>query len=355
MGDPVQAQNDFQNAWQHQIRKELKLEADTALAREIEPGIFLDPSLTEKQVPEVLSINWPEHPWLTGMQITVADPFEANVQLKLALQHGVQSLWMVLHQKMELPDFQRLFAGIHLELITMFIEPAEEAHAVDTWRELDQFLSLQDELPASGGFFFPGDGDGGWQTLDWQDLLQRYPGWYWIKMEPTWNYNFVDRLTSILEQVNRMTTSRPSHAGSIDDWLSRFLVVWPGDNRILAHLAATRALHLLWQQLFHSRTPPLTVLGCIGEETFTADANINLIRSAAMATTLALSGIHSMYITPAEAESNFYRRLAVNIQQLLQLESHLAPKADLIAGSYVLDDLTSQFVAAAWRQWQRVL
>ena len=354
MENPAQGSTNLQNIWQSQIRRELKLDADSVLRREIEPGIFLDPTLTAAEVPDVLKIKWPEQPWLPGMQLAVTDIQVANAALILALRQGVQSVWLTLHRKMELPDYQNLFAGIQLEMISLFIDSADSGWALDSWRELDQFLSLQDQVPATGGFFFPDARNPDLSQPDREDFMMRYPTWYWWKIDPDRSNNFVDRLTSVLQKVNQLQVSGPAQVGRIDNWLDRCLVVWPGDNRILAQLAATRALHLLWQQLYFSQPAnPLTILGVIDPQAFTDDPNTNLIRSAAMATTMALSGIHSMYIAPSDEAGTLYRRMSINIQHLLQLESHLQVHDDLVSGSYTIDDLTSQYAHETWKRWQK--
>ena len=340
--------------WLNQMRKELRLSESDDLVTELEPGIRLDPALTASEINHRLETTWPQQPWMPGQQVEVGpDLGLAQLQVRTALRGGAQCLWLVLHRQMDRSHYQDLLHGVQLELITLLVEPAASEYALASWRELDQFLSLASSLPVEGGYFFP-EGEA-WQHLDWDDLSLRYPNWYWRKIRPETVPSFSDRLIGILSHTQRFLSSLSGLTSSSQDtWLSRIAVEWPGDNRLLTHLAATRALHILWQNLYLSDAgKPPVLLGWIGGDSYTKEANTNLIRAAAMATTLSISGVHSIYIQPADQFDQInHQRLALNILQLLQLESHLQPGEDPVSGSYVLDDLTRQFAEKAWNQWR---
>ena len=69
-----------------------------------------------------------------------------------------------------------------------------------------------------------------------------------------------------------------------------------------------------------------------------------------------LGGATRLTVFPAnsntEQASGFTRRIARNVQHLLELESHLGKVVDPAAGSYYIEKLTGEIAEKAWNSLQ---
>ena len=122
-------------------------------------------------------------------------------------------------------------------------------------------------------------------------------------------------------------------------------------------IAKLRAARLLWAQAvaafgandaescamqLHVRTPRRNKSIC--------DRYTNLLRVTTEALSAVIGGCDQLTIEPF----GFDEHLALNIQRILQEESHLDAVADPAGGSYYIETLTDSIARAAWKLFQQV-
>ena len=82
----------------------------------------------------------------------------------------------------------------------------------------------------------------------------------------------------------------------------------------------------------------------------------NKIRATTQAMSAVLGSVDMLTIAPSDAlnaeSSDFSRRIARNVQHLLQMESYLDKVADPAAGSFYIEKLTNQIAEAVWEKFQ---
>jgi len=79
-----------------------------------------------------------------------------------------------------------------------------------------------------------------------------------------------------------------------------------------------------------------------------------MIAATTQAMAAALAGVDSIYIRPCngkEQADDFTRRIARNVQHILQSESYLNRVVDPSAGSYYIENLTVAIAEKAWQQF----
>lgn len=88
------------------------------------------------------------------------------------------------------------------------------------------------------------------------------------------------------------------------------------------------------------------------------DAYVNMLRSVTEAMAGVIGGVDSLQVTPFDAalgESNeFSRRIACNLQLILQEEVKLINLIDPAGGAWYVEKLTSQLAKLAWKLFQRI-
>ena len=129
-------------------------------------------------------------------------------------------------------------------------------------------------------------------------------------------------------------------------------------------IAKLRAARLLWAQVVaafgggddaqrmrqHGRTAR--------RNKTTVDPYVNMLRVTTEALAAAVGGVESLHVAPfdeaARPPDEFSRRIARNVQIILQEEAHLTQVIDPAGGSYAVEALTDRLARAAWAHFQAI-
>ncbi|MCB0638992.1 MAG: hypothetical protein KDC54_20325, partial [Lewinella sp.] len=128
-------------------------------------------------------------------------------------------------------------------------------------------------------------------------------------------------------------------------------------------IAKLRALRVLWANVLAgyglTDVPLPKVAVHQAMESQEGDVHTNMIKAATQAMAAATGGADLLFIVPAnharrEPSTPFTRRIARNVQHLLQLESRFTNVIDPAAGSYYLEKVTTTLAEKAWARFQQV-
>ena len=116
-----------------------------------------------------------------------------------------------------------------------------------------------------------------------------------------------------------------------------------------------RAIHILVNNLlkaYHSKTR-IIVNAQVGEQSISKKENQNLIQFTSQAMSAVIGGVDSLTLPASDkqgegGESDFGKRLARNVQSIMQMESFMNKVVDPAAGSYYIEQLTDQIEDRAW-------
>lgn len=135
-------------------------------------------------------------------------------------------------------------------------------------------------------------------------------------------------------------------------------------SNFFMEIAKIRAARMLWSQIvrafggstdsqkmfIHARTSSWTKT--------VYDPYVNMLRNASEAFSGAIAGVDSMHVTPFDEpirESDaFSRRIARNVQSILQDECHFTQPIDPAGGSWYIEALTQQVAEKAWSLFQEL-
>lgn len=120
-------------------------------------------------------------------------------------------------------------------------------------------------------------------------------------------------------------------------------------------LASIRALRLCWKQVSNAYGEQ-TNCRIIAHVDFPqgSDANQNKISATTQAMSMIIGGANGLVVAPSDhnADSAFTRRVALNLQHLLEHESYLHGIPDPAAGTYFLEKLTDALASDIWGTFQ---
>ena len=126
-------------------------------------------------------------------------------------------------------------------------------------------------------------------------------------------------------------------------------------------IAKLRAFKLLWGNLLsaYNVAPSLPIIKAnISIKTQTAAVDTNKVKATTQAMSAVLGGINVLTIAPSDAvvnaSSDFSRRIARNVQHLLQMESYFDRVTDPAAGSYYIEKITADLAEMVWEKFQEL-
>jgi methylmalonyl-CoA mutase len=315
-------------SWLNQLEKDLKGKPLSALDWTIEPGLELKPFYVREDLsaPALPLLNAPEggNAWRICERLDAADASLANARALDALANGADMLWFDLPKGVEAAFLDKLLKNIHLSYIfTVFRgEDALSCRAL---------LPEQPE-PYEAVFLESHSVRAAWSD---QRPGVHLDGLHRAEMPPS------EQLAALMEEAAaaleqwRADGRGPEFSGSC--WVSL-----PVGDHYLVEIGKLRAFKLLWLRWMESLGWPAQLPHLHVETTPThADVHTNMIAAATQALSAAVAGAHSLRVSPAnQGEDDFHRRIARNVQHLLQLESGVDRVADPAAGSYFLETLT---------------
>lgn len=130
-------------------------------------------------------------------------------------------------------------------------------------------------------------------------------------------------------------------------------------------IAKFRAARMLWAQIVKQYEPKCDCACkmCVNAITTSYnmtiyDAYVNMLRSQTETMSAAISGAHSIVVTPFDAvyetPNDFSERIARNQQLLLKEECHFDKVVDPASGSYYIEELTTSLAAEGWKIFLKV-
>lgn len=128
-------------------------------------------------------------------------------------------------------------------------------------------------------------------------------------------------------------------------------------EQYFVELACIRAFKRLWLGLLEAYEAPKAFSPFLHASTQSdqhENQYWNMITATTQAMAAAIAGIDSIYVRPCsglEQADSFTRRIARNVQHLLQSESYLNRVIDPASGAYYIENLTTALAKKAWQQF----
>lgn len=385
--------------WRTCAEESLKGAAFEKLVSKTYEDIDLQPIYTEKdidctKVTETTGDTIP--PREICQEINTPDPHQFNEALKHALNHGQNSIHLLLappHIKQKfcgglsistLEDLSTALADIDIEKYPIHIIPGfsgleilmmlaaflkqEKKDIGKIKGSIDTdplgFLAVHGELPVSLADVFDGMARGvkwagknapGLKTIGVCGLPYHNAGADAVRELAYVLASAVEYTGQLLERDNDLTVD--DIAGSM-----RFtLGIGPF---YFMEIAKIRAARMLWAQIIAAwggseASQKMTVHARTSSYNQTRyDPHVNMLRTTTEAFSAVVAGVESLQTNPFDevfgGGDEFSRRVARNTQILLNEECHLDPALDAAGGSYYIEKLTDEVAGKAWQKFQEI-
>lgn len=364
--------------WLAKIEKDLKGKPLADLQFQLEENITLDPfyhpdDFTENYAPIVQKAS---NNWQIGEYIESRDVKKANAQALEALNGGANALHFNVFGILTQEDFTQLFTGIELEYISInFKQSAPDRNPSVFLEEFYNYLKTNHKNPKDIHVFLNFNNSiGDWEKRPLEELAaaivfynEKMPNFRLIEV------NAIDFHYSITEEVSTELAYTIAQGNAYLAGLSEFDINPTISNQHLQfslaigtsyfiEIAKLRALKLLWANVLAAYKAPIEmplIEVHFDRKSQGTNPNTNMIRAATQALSAVIGGADRLYIMDSNAaldehSTAFTRRIARNVQHILQLESYMDKVIDPAAGSYYIEKLTDKLAEQAWEKFQAI-
>ncbi|MBK6929937.1 MAG: hypothetical protein IPH12_03405 [Saprospirales bacterium] len=361
--------------WLDRIARDLKGKPLDDLYWHLNGGITVDPfGHADDQPAPPQPLAAVPAVWDVNEDIEPAPAAEANRQALEALAFGASSLHFQPGGPDLLPEMEVLLNQVHPGYIRLhFSGSAVSAAPAAALAALGKVAAGQGVAAGllHGSLYFDPAAETGIKP-DWRylsDLIQyaraEFPGVRCLAVDGRPAHsgasNVAGELAAVLRRgadyLTRLTDTGLA-AGDVAAQIRFSLLV---GRSYFVEIAKLRAFKILWFNILkaYGAQPAVPALDVrFAPSAYTDDLYVNMIRATTMAMSAVLGGAGQLTVLPydagREAQSQypraFGRRMARNVQHLLQLESGFGALVDPAAGSFYIENLTAQLADAAWKQ-----
>ena len=351
--------------WIAKIQKDLKGRPISDLDWHLTNDLTIHPFAHSEDLNETYPpIRQAGNKWDIGatVEIKSQDFKKANQQALTALSAGVNALWFCFDKYPTPEDLRILIKDIQLDCITSHFFKSRELTTplpfLKNLRLLAQETGivpslLKGSVHIDQGTNLSNDHESIVELVSW--TAENLPLFKTITIRPNEIDNPVESLSLALSQVNHSFKKliKLNIKSSVLASQAQFML--PVGTNYFVEIAKIRALHLLWGNLLHAyKLPPIpaTIHAVTTIDVQSDDQNKNKIKATTQAMSAIIGGVTSLNLAPSdtrgEESSDFNKRIAINVQHILQMESYFDKVADPAAGSYYIETLTNQIAEAAW-------
>jgi methylmalonyl-CoA mutase len=363
--------------WLAKISKELKDKSLDDLQWKINETLEVNPFGHREDMstpPAPLFSN--NRTWKINEIIEANTPTAMNQQALQALSAGAESLTFIFEEMPDFSAFATCLEGIHLDYIDLQFGGEAVANNPSVFFFLLKKLAERNNLNTSdlkGALLYDLSQRTG--LLDWRylaDLIdfqsENFPNFKIIEVDCSifykGNEGIVAELAQALAKGNTYLTKLSKFETSYTATNATIQFTFAVGTSYFLEIAKLRAFRLLWLQVLKAWNLPLEspkIQVHFAKEVYTEAVFTNMIRATSLAMSAIIGGADTLTVRNyAEGYENFTeyppefgRRIARNVQHLLKMESGFEQVGDVAAGSYYIENLTTQLAQAAWREFQK--
>ena len=302
--------------------------------------------------------------WEIGENIIVSDVKGANAQALSALLRGANALRFELKKTPSATEMQTLLKDIQHEWIsTHFVGGAGERQLAHTAESFLTVIKEKNQNPAKVACSIKTSENPLTDIDTFRKIRTQLPLCKLLIVDITKEIGAdSETLAAAIKQANNYLETLHDRDSNLKEHYRNITFTLTVSDEYFPAVAKIRALKILWQQVLTAWHKDFTVDPTIEVHLTAAqqsdDENYNKIKAATQAMSALVGGATRLYIHPSDdfnnpGGDNFSRRIALNVQHILQQESYFNRVADPAAGSYFVEEMTDLIGEKAWEIFRR--
>jgi methylmalonyl-CoA mutase len=355
--------------WMAKIQKDLKGKSINDLFYKIN-DLQISPFLSKQDLVETiapLTLGRERNDWDINENIPVQNDFKvANALALKALSGGATALCFEMETFPSATNIALLLKDIELDYIqTAFSEKTRNQNPLPFLKNLKQYIEKMGKNPVEirGSVHYDPFADGRKDIKTASELIiwatTHLPKFKVITVQMLPKMDVLDSLTHLLKAGITYLDKISERSIDIATVAHTMQFSIEIGTRFFIDIAKIRTFKLLWGNVLASYgvEPQLPfILAHTQNEPNVAQPHTPKIQAATQAMAAVIGGVQILTVTPSDAfsdgrhseSSDFNRRIARNVQHLLQAESGFGHVIDPAAGSYFVETLTQQFCTTIW-------
>ncbi|WP_420643354.1 methylmalonyl-CoA mutase family protein [Candidatus Leptofilum sp.] len=351
-------------------------------------GIPIDPLLNAVAPPQTAVPGKPPYrrsteatsptgkPWLIAQTLLEGQPHRLNEQLRHDLAHGQTAVSWVPDSHFTADELRTIFTDVDLTQTPLYIWCQ---HGLPILAQLA--AAKGDELANMNGsllhdpvaWLSSGDRQPLDAMYDQTAVLTKYasqhaPNLRTLAVFPAiyrdCGANAVQEIGLLLATAVHHVRQLQQRGLAIDEIVTRVTAVFSIGSDFFMEIAKLRAARAAWSQMIAAfggsdSAQKLNIHAQTSQSSKSQlDPHVNMLRATTEAFAAALGGANSLQITPFDASqrqpNDFSRRVARNVQIILQDEVNLSRLVDPAGGSYLVEYLTDELAQRGWAYFQEI-
>ena len=299
-------ENQTYQEWIKRVKKELKLEDLSDKVLHIDKDVIYDPYRDYSQTSQALKIKiYPQQS--VGFCFKPKDVISFNTQMMKLLAYDLRVIRLELDGVL---DWKAMMDGIHMNLLTWIIDAPE-----NVYNSFNEFVSDHHKNT----------------KIIYTDDLRENSDTTSLSFIGDQKYTGIDIINKLIERA------RETYASRI------YLEVKIGQS-LLHTIPFLRAARIAIESKFPNKKLVISAFPMI--DLIDEDSNQQIIMAGSVAMQCSMSGVDFLFPTSSRASNAETSRLMLNIQNIMELESYTQNVDDPLSGSYVIDDITQQYLDA---------
>lgn len=333
--------------WKEQLIKDLKGLDFDSLVWHTNAGIDIQPFYTKENLADGASqAVLATKDWAICEWIKAEDEKTANMQALNALQNGASGLVFTISKP---TDYTLLLKDISIEHIYCLFKVSDEALSRSLTAFLGTisigstcFVECDTLLSSSPSFLRP------LNTLSVNVVLYHEAGANPVN-ELGLSLAHLNEYLNVFSEKDTLTNLKNIHltvsvGGDFFMEIAKLRALRRATELLLQHYGVSSDIHIHAQTTLVNKS--------------IIDSYNNMLRSTTEAMSAGIGGANSILVLPFDVEfsaaNNFSARMARNQQLILKDESYLNVVADISAGSYYIESLTTTLGQKAWEQFKQI-
>lgn len=300
-----------------------------------------------------------DNAWEIGEVITVkGEAYKvANKQATSALTRGANALCFEVNETPTIEEMRVLLTDIQHEWISTHFVSQEKSQK----RLITNFIKILKEKkqnPAEVACSFQSRQNPLNDISDFKNTLSELPKCKLLVADTKGlSVDTTEELAAAIQTANGFLNELHDQNLDIKQYHENIQFSLTLSDDYFPSIAKIRALKTLWQQVLTAWDKDLianpTIEIHLTEAEQSEDENYNKIKATTQAMSAIMGGATRLFIHPSDqfqnaGGNNFSRRIALNINHLMQQESYLDRVVDPAAGSYFIEELTDRIGEKAW-------
>lgn len=375
-------ENKTKSEWLEKVVKDLKGKSLDSLDWSVSDDLTISPfSHAEDREVQHLPIGIKSNNnWRIGQEFVVdaSNVDEQNTAILNALNNGIESPKIIIDRVLGVDEIQRLFKDVNIAYVAVYFSGLK---SFEDWTALlkNYALTANSFNIQSDKFFGGFHMDMDWvdfSTSDFEEMAEFEE--LYSSIFPRYRCFYVDGRRfykgneHIIEELANLTYYVASCYQGMHDIgytalqiSKKFQIGFSIGNTYLLEIAKIRALKIMFANISEALNPGHKEIPCfdcyVSPSSYKEnETENNKIRGTISSMAAVIGAVGRLTVPPSDAvsdevKSDFNKRMATNIQQVIKLETKMHATSDPAAGSYYIEQLTEELAQKAWSRCMELM